>query len=111
MTHYFLQHIGYVFTFLAISIKDVLWLRSVLAIAQILLGIYQWLEGRIDIVLWNCIFTLVNFYHIYRIFDERKPIKVPSQIYDIYKNNKDSESIPNSKDLSLETKNNNIKCF
>ena len=86
MTHYFLQHIGYVFTFLAISIKDVLWLRSVLAIAQILLGIYQWLEGRIDIVLWNCIFTLVNFYHIYRIFDERKPIKVPSQINDIYIN-------------------------
>ena len=86
MTHYFIQHIGYVFTFLAISIKDVLWLRSVLAIAQILLGIYQWLEGRIDIVLWNCIFTLVNFYHIYRIFDERKPIKIPSQINDIYIN-------------------------
>ena len=86
MTHYFIQHVGYVFTFLAISIKDVLWLRSVLAIAQILLGIYQWLEGRIDIVLWNCIFTLINFYHIYRIFDERKPIKIPSQINDIYIN-------------------------
>ena len=50
---YFIQHLGYLFTFLAISIKDVLWLRGVLAIAQILLIIYQWLVGRIDIVIWN----------------------------------------------------------
>jgi len=83
---YFIQHIGYVFTFLAISIKDVLWLRIVLALAQILLGIYQWLEGRLDIVAWNCIFTLINCYHIYKIIDERKPIKVPNQISDIYQN-------------------------
>ena len=50
---YFIQHLGYLVTFLAISIKDVLWFRSVLAIAQILLGIYQWLVGRIDIAIWN----------------------------------------------------------
>jgi hypothetical protein len=80
-----IQHLGYLVTFLAISIKDVLWLRIVLAIAQILAGIYQWLEGRIDIVLWNMIFTLINFYHIFQILDERKPIKIPEDILDLYK--------------------------
>jgi len=86
MSSYFIQHIGYTFTFLAISIKDVLWLRIVLAVAQILLGIYQWIEGRVDVVAWNSIFTVINCYHIYRIIDERKPIKVPDEIKDIYKN-------------------------
>ena len=66
------------FTFLAISIKDVLWLRIILAFSQILLGVYQWMEGRIDVVVWNSIFTIINCYHIYRIVDERTPIKVPN---------------------------------
>ena len=83
---YFIQHLGYIFTFLAISIKDVLWLRIVLAIAQTLLGIYQWMENRIDVVVWNSIFTIINCYHIYRIKDERTPIKIPDEINDIYKN-------------------------
>ena len=83
---YFIQHLGYIFTFLAISIKDVLWLRIVLAIAQTLLGIYQWMENRIDVVVWNSIFTIINCYHIYRIKDERTPIKIPDEIKDIYKN-------------------------
>ena len=81
---YFIQHLGYIFTFLAISIKDVLWLRIVLAIAQTLLGIYQWMENRIDVVVWNSIFTIINCYHIYRIKDERTPIKIPDEINDIY---------------------------
>tara|TARA_B100000131_G_scaffold275829_1_gene278687 strand:+ start:208 stop:843 length:636 start_codon:yes stop_codon:yes gene_type:complete len=83
---YFIQHLGYIFTFLAISIKDVLWLRIVLAIAQTLLGIYQWMENRIDVVVWNSIFTIINCYHIYRIKDERTPIKIPDEIKDIYIN-------------------------
>ena len=60
MSDYYLQHLGYIFTFLALTIKDVLWLRIILAIAQILLGIYQFFVGRMDIVIWNGIFTIVN---------------------------------------------------
>ena len=69
-----IQHLGYIFTFLALSVKDVLWLRMILALAQILLGIYQFLEIRYDVVFWNTIFTFVNIYHIVRIINERKPI-------------------------------------
>ncbi len=86
MSDYFIQHLGYIFTFLALSIKDVLWLRIILAIAQILLGIYQFIVGRTDIVIWNGIFTTVNIYHIIKIINSRKPVYIPNEIRDIYNN-------------------------
>ena len=76
---------GYIFTFLALSVKDVLWLRMILALAQILLGVYQFLEIRYDVVFWNIIFTFVNIYHILRIINDRKPIRIPNEIKDLYK--------------------------
>jgi len=76
----------YLFTFLALTIKDVLWLRIILAIAQILLGIYQLQVNRIDIVVWNGIFTAVNIYHIINIIRSRKPLYIPKEIEDIYNN-------------------------
>ena len=86
MSDYFIQHLGYIFTFLALSIKDVLWLRIILAIAQILLGIYQFIVGRTDIVIWNGIFTTINIYHIVQIINSRKPVYIPNEIRDIYSN-------------------------
>ena len=48
-----IQHLGYIFTFLALSIRDVLWLRMILALAQLILGSYQFMAMRYDIVFWN----------------------------------------------------------
>ena len=79
-----IQHLGYIFTFSALSIKDVLWLRVILATAQIILGIYQFIVQRYDVVVWNTIFTIVNMYHIVRIINERKPVQIPDAIKDIY---------------------------
>ena len=81
-----IQHLGYIFTFLALSVKDVLWLRIILATAQITLGIYQFIEQRYDVVFWNGVFTIVNLYHIIRIINDRKPVLVPNEIKDIYEN-------------------------
>ena len=78
----YMQHLGYLFTFLALSIKDVLWLRIILALAQLLLGIYQLLENQLEIVFWNAIFTMVNVYHIIRIINDRKIICIPKEIKD-----------------------------
>ena len=80
----YIQHLGYLFTFLALSVKDMLRLRVILAIAQILLGIYQFSALRFDVVIWNTIFTVVNIYHIIRIVNERKIVFVPDEIKDIY---------------------------
>ena len=82
----FLQHLGYLFTFLALTIRDVFWLRITLAIAQILLGVYQISIHRYDVVIWNGVFTVVNFYHIVRIMRDRKPVYIPNELQDIYKN-------------------------
>ena len=62
MENVFIQHLGYIFTFLALSVKDVLWLRIILATAQITLGIYSFLEQRFDVLFWNGVFTSVNLY-------------------------------------------------
>ena len=86
MENNIIQHLGYIFTFLALSVKDVLWLRIILATAQTVLGIHQFMIQRYDVVFWNTIFTFVNVYHILRIINDRKPIKVPDEIKDIYKN-------------------------
>ena len=80
-----IQHLGYIFTFLALSIKDVLWLRMVLALAQLILGSYQFMAMRYDIVFWNSIFTFVNIIQIMRIVNDRKPVKIPNEIKDLYK--------------------------
>jgi len=79
-----IQHLGYIFTFLALSIRDVLWLRMILALAQLILGSYQFMAMRYDIVFWNSIFTFVNVFHILRIINERKPVKIPAEIKDLY---------------------------
>ena len=84
MENSIIQHLGYIFTFLALSVKDVLWLRVILATAQIILGVYQFIEQRYDVVFWNAIFTIVNIYHIIRIINDRKPVLVPNEIKDIY---------------------------
>ena len=86
MENSIIQHLGYIFTFLALSVKDVLWLRIILATAQITLGIYQFIEQRYDVVFWNGVFTFVNLYHIIRIINDRKPVLVPNEIKDIYEN-------------------------
>ena len=82
----YIQHLGYLFTFLALSVKDMLRLRVILAVAQILLGIYQFSVFRCDVVVWNTVFTIVNIYHIIRIINERKIVFIPDEIKDIYNN-------------------------
>ena len=81
-----IQHLGFIFTFLALSVRDMLRLRIILAIAQILAGVYQVMIGRYDVVVWNAVFTIVNIYHIVRIINERRIVFIPEEIKDIYEN-------------------------
>ena len=81
-----IQHLGFIFTFLALSVKDMLRLRIILAIAQITAGVYQVMIDRYDVVLWNIVFTIVNIYHIIRIINERKIVLIPDEIKDLYEN-------------------------
>ena len=86
ISYHLIQHLGYIFTLLSLSIKDILWLRVILVIAQVTLAIYQLVIARYDVMVWNMLFTIVNTYHIIRIANERKPVKIPEEINDIYNN-------------------------
>ena len=54
-------HFAYLVTFVALAIRDVLFLRIVLSFANILQVIYQYgFNGQPDIAFWNGLFLMIN---------------------------------------------------
>ena len=80
-----LIHVAYLITFVALAIRDVLFLRIVLSVANILQIVYQYgFNNHPDIALWNGLFLVVNAIQVFKLIRERSPIKIPDEIEDIY---------------------------
>ena len=78
-------NIGYALTFIALAIREVLWLRTTLTAAQISLFTYHYFyAGNISAAFWTAIFVLVNTYNIVKILLERRPKIIPDEIRDLY---------------------------
>ena len=78
-------NIGYALTFIALAIREVLWLRTTLTAAQISLFTYHYFyAGNISAAFWTAIFVLVNTYNIIKILLERRPKIIPDEIRDLY---------------------------
>jgi len=79
-------HFAYLVTFVALAIRDVLFLRIVLSFANILQVIYQYgFNGQPDIAFWNGLFLMINTIQVFKLLRERSPVKIPDEIEDIYK--------------------------
>ena len=66
-------NVGYALTFIALAIREVLWLRTTLTAAQISLFTYHYFyAGNISAAFWTAIFVLVNTYNIVKILLERR---------------------------------------
>ena len=79
-------HLAYLITFVALAIRDVLFLRMVLSIANILQVVYQYgFNNNPDIAFWNALFLAVNMVQVFKLVRERSPVKIPDEIDDIYK--------------------------
>ena len=62
-------NLGYLLTFIALAIREILWLRITLTSAQICLFLYHFLySGTISAAFWTAIFVIVNVYMIIKIF-------------------------------------------
>lgn len=83
MTHLFLN-IGYGLGIIALVIKDVLWLRAILAISQFSLATTALLMHNHNAAFWNMTFVVINLYHVVRIIRERRPIELPAELNDLY---------------------------
>jgi len=78
-------NLGYLLTFIALAIREILWLRITLTSAQICLFLYHFLySGTISAAFWTAIFVIVNVYMIIKIFFERRPKLIPEEIRDLY---------------------------
>ena len=79
-------HLAYLITFVALSIKDVLFLRIVLSIACFLQVIYQLgFNNNPDIAVWNTLFLITNLIQVVKLIKDRAPVKIPDDIVDIYR--------------------------
>tara|TARA_X000001036_G_scaffold402739_1_gene408770 strand:+ start:609 stop:1268 length:660 start_codon:yes stop_codon:yes gene_type:complete len=78
-------NIGYFLTFIALAIREVLWLRTTLTAAQILLFTYHYFFTENNFAaFWTAIFVAVNTYNIVKIILERRPKIIPDEIRDLY---------------------------
>ena len=79
-------HLAYLITFIALSIRDVLFLRIVLSVACCLQVVYQYgFNNNLDIAFWNASFLAINLFQVVKIIKERSPVKIPDDIVDIYR--------------------------
>ncbi|MGY8782339.1 MAG: cyclic nucleotide-binding domain-containing protein [Fidelibacterota bacterium] len=78
-------NIGYALTFVALAIREVLWLRITLTAAQITLFTYHYFyAANSSASFWTSVFVIVNSYNIFKIFLERRPKIIPDEIRDLY---------------------------
>jgi len=78
-------NMGYALTFIALAIREVLWLRTTLTAAQISLFSYHYFYAdNTSAAFWTAIFVIVNTYNIIKILLDRRPKMIPDEIRDLY---------------------------
>jgi len=78
-------NISYLIILFALLLKDILWLRLVYIVAEILMILYGIYAIAYYISIWNTLFLLINIIQVIRLIIERKPITLPHELEDIYK--------------------------
>ena len=81
-----LVNLGYVLMLLALLVRDILWLRSILMSAQIILFSYGLISANYSVAFWNILFFAINGFQVSRLIRERLPIELPKEITDLYEN-------------------------
>ncbi|MBC8256815.1 MAG: cyclic nucleotide-binding domain-containing protein [Candidatus Marinimicrobia bacterium] len=84
MTNLILLNSGYFLVFLALAIREILWLRITITFGQSTLFTYSMLNGNYNIAFWNSVFVIVNIIQIIIIYRERQQLEIPEEVQDIY---------------------------
>jgi CRP-like cAMP-binding protein len=75
-----LANLAYVLTLIAFVTRDVLYLRSLLVAAQIIVVTYTWYNGVHLISAWNALFVVINSYMVVQILRERRAVELPDDL-------------------------------
>ena len=84
MTNIIFLNLGYFIVFLALAIREILWLRITITLGQSTLFSYSMLNGNYNIAFWNSVFVMVNIIQIIIIYRERQQLEIPEEVQDIY---------------------------
>ena len=80
-----LLNIYYIGITIALLVRDILWLRTVMIFAGISIITYGIVENNNVIIMWNSLFLTINIIQIIRLELERRHIHIAEDIIDIYK--------------------------
>lgn len=75
-----LLNFGYILMLSALVMRDVLWLRLTMVLAQSVLGLYAWSLGLTNNVAWNAVFVTINVGWAVRILRERRAVALPDPL-------------------------------
>ena len=82
---FILVNLAYLMTFTALSIKEVLWLRVILACSHSMIFINNYFYAQsYNVAIWNFIFIIANMIQVIRIYDDRRPRMIPPEMEDLY---------------------------
>ncbi len=83
--NHILLHLGYILMLIALIVRDILWLRTILTSAQVSLFCYAMFQGNYPVAFWNIVFIGINVVQVVLIIRERKPIEIDPELIDLYK--------------------------
>ena len=77
-------NLGYFLVLCALLARDMLWLRSILMVAQCCFVFFGIQAQIVPVMAWNAVFLAINIYMVARILQERSRIVLPIDLTDIY---------------------------
>ena len=83
MTH-ILVNLGYLLMLIALMVRDILWLRSILISGQLALAVVNIMTDNDFVAFWMSVFVIINTVQVIRILRERRQIEIPSDLIDLY---------------------------
>ena len=69
---------------IALTIRNILFLRVILISAQGLFIGYNLVTGNYIVLMWNCLFLAINLYQVIDLLRKRRPVTIPGNIEDLY---------------------------
>lgn len=82
----FLINIGFFLVLIALAVKDVLRLRSILVVSQLCLLGNAFVTHNVNTAFWYILFFLINTVNIILLLKERRPVELPPELVDLHKN-------------------------
>ena len=72
------------FFLIALIIRDILWLRIVLILAELCLFALGIVTDDVGLIGWNLVFIGINAVHVVQLIRDRQPAPIDAELSDIY---------------------------